>query len=92
MTAFLPTMRAADPAVYEHRRTIPLHPTRITAYHKSDEYAVVAVDGRRSVMDRDDAVISSIEASIREWLFLPKLQNGQPIECVVQFPVEVSVE
>ena len=37
-------------------------------------------------------IILPIEASIREWLFLPKLQNGQPIECVVQFPVEVSVE
>lgn len=42
--------------------------------------------------DYSAEVISPIEASIREWLFLPKLQDGQPIECVVQFPVEVSVE
>ncbi len=42
--------------------------------------------------DYDDDIISTIEASIRGWLFLPKLQDGSPIECVVRLPVEVSVE
>ena len=60
--------------------------------------AKVAID-RSGLVDEvyikggfDDATISTIEGSIREWLFLPKLRDGRPIECVVRFPVEVGVE